>query len=284
LAAEKFVDEQLAIAVLNKFGYDEAAKVLAPAICQRIALRSSVNATDVPALSSLFSELPEVDSDHATTDDEDDASRLSAYENASVATAETEFSEVSGLTTASTRKRLSDTMKENETLCIANEEMREQHKEMELELSHLRLALQASKATIPPEVTTLDGFLNDDVDDELDDLDHENFNPTNDDDILNTLNTKQNEQTIYTDQTKKIETTIDDNTSVSSLCEDVSRKAQPAMVDTVVPISPERSGQLEPSARGEVETPLENEMVSSRYPRRENVKARGATTGAASRD
>jgi len=83
-AAAQFIDENLAIEIWKKFGYDEATKVLAPAICQRIALRTSVDATDIPTLLCLFSELPEVESDHAESEEEDNLSRVSAYDNASV--------------------------------------------------------------------------------------------------------------------------------------------------------------------------------------------------------
>ena len=66
--ATKFVDEQLAALVWRKFGMNETEKVLAPAICQRIALRNSVDLTDIPALSTLFSEAPENESDNEPAD------------------------------------------------------------------------------------------------------------------------------------------------------------------------------------------------------------------------
>jgi len=271
--ATKFVDEKLAIEIWRKFGMVETEKVLAPAICQRIALRSSVDLTDIPALSTLFSEAPENDSDNEAPDEEDNATLASAYDNVTIGAASTIMSDITGYsarTTGSTKERLNATMVENEELSIANEDMKERQKQMEEELAALRLALRQPAA--PPHVS---------------DATRES-GPENNEQQTEKDNTDTTNENLYE---QNIDIEPEDPEQINELpmarCSTPdgggSRKADSAMADPLVTFTPERISQSEPAESGMAEMPLDPVIVTPRYPLRGQVQTCGADEGAAGR-
>ena len=274
-SAIKYVDEKLAADVWNTFGRDEATKVLAPAICQRLALRNSVSAADVPALSSLFSEVPETSDNEDDDDAGDDATLASAYDNVTLGDSSTVRSDLtgdSGKTTGSTRKRLSRTMEANEVLNLENEEMKSKQKSMEQEIIDLRRAVNTSlQVTKQPENGVKDLEMTADT-------------TTNEDVMAN----NDDETSDFQQQSKQAHKEDTTNQEVGGLSppETSTIPAAPAKDDSSDLVPPESNSHTEPTPQGgkAKNPPLDMETSVSRYPTRVKVTARGATNGAAGRD
>ena len=269
------MDEKLAADVWNVFGRDEATKVLAPAICQRLALRNSVSAADVPALSSLFSEIPETSDNDEEEDDGDDVTLASAYDNVTLGDTSTVGSDLtgdSGKTTGSTRKRLSQTMEENEELNLQNEEMKSKQQSMEQEILDLRRAVQNSlQVTQQP---------TDNMDAEILNVQPPEVMEVAQEEDGNSEFQKQSQPTQDESTAKQVEGGLSPP--------EISTKppADPAMEDPLVFVPPEKNSYPEPAPQGGKarKPPLDMETNASRYPTRGKVPARSAKNGTAGLD